>query len=83
MSQLTSNFAFISIPSNDSIVYLGETASQSFFGSPTTWISVEGGEVVEEEADDVVEADVDEDANDGDRLRVLTVLKISNEAPKQ
>lgn len=89
MSQLTSNFAFIFFPSNNLIVYWGCTALQSFVGfsnGPTTWIPVDGGEVVEEEADDVAEADVDEEevnANGVDRLRVLKVLNIRNEGPKQ
>lgn len=83
MSQRTSNFASIFFPSNDLIVYWGDTALQSFVGfsnGSIIWILVDGGELVEEEeeADDVAEAEVDEEeinANDGDRLRVLKVLQ--------
>ena len=48
--------------------------------------SCNGGEVVEEGADDVAEADVDEEevnANGVDGLRVLKVPNIRNEGPKQ
>ena len=89
MSQRTSNVAFIFFPSNDLIVYWGCTALQSFVGfcnGPSTWVPVDGGEVVEEGADDVAETDVDEEevnANGVDRLRVLKVLNIRNEGPKQ
>lgn len=57
------------------MLYWGESALQSFFGfskGSTTWALVGEGEVVEEEADDIAEADVDEEeanANDGDRLK--------------
>lgn len=69
-------------------MYWGDRALQSFVGfsnGSITWILVDGGEVVEEEADDVTEADVDEEevnANDVDRLRGLNVLNIRNESPK-
>lgn len=56
-------------------MYWGDTALQSFVGfsnGSMLWIPVDGGELLEEESDDVAEA---VNANDGDRLRVLKVLQ--------